>query len=575
MNKQRNSLVLLIFIMAFMSFTYIFFISESKSSAESFARKGNISLKNWNWSKDEIVKLNGMWRCYPNLLKDDIDEKDIPKFEKVPGSWEDYTDINLSPYGFCTYSLKVEGLKSLEIYGIELPDQVTAYNLFANNKKIASNGIVSNEFETYMPQWKPSTSVFQTDKNGQVELIMEIANFEYYTGGFWNSIKIGKVEDILSYSNKNKAIDMFIFSTEFIIGLFSLGLFFIYRKDKTTLFFAVLCFTNSFRTLLISQRLISHMGPQLSWYVFVRLEFLSAYIILPIWGLFIIHLFEIKKYSIYIKRFFYSYILFCFFLTLITPNKIYSSFIEPNKWFIILFALYFLFCIIRANINRQEGAEIMIYGVFGIIVSMVQEIFIRGPVSWMPFASLNFVICCLLITLQQFLSIIRKNDILEAKVILDPLTGLYNRAYLTKIENTFFSNNNNQNKYMMFLDLDRFKYINDTFGHKIGDFILQEMGGRLRNALRNTDIIFRYGGDEFIIIVTAENNNEIVKIAYRIIDEVKKTFVKDENVYNIGVSIGITKSDEKLNNIEALIKSSDKAMYIAKRNGGNQYHLCG
>ncbi|MCY6483863.1 GGDEF domain-containing protein [Clostridium aestuarii] len=573
MNKQRNSLVLLILLMAFMSLTYIFFISESKNSVASFASNGNLNLKNWDWSKDEIVELNGEWSFYPNLLKEDIDVNSVPKIEKVPGSWEDYTDIHLSPYGFCTYKLKVYGLKPLEIYGVELSDEATAYNLFANNKKIASNGVVSNKFKTYTPQWNPITSVFETDENGEVELIMEIANFDYYTGGFWNSIKIGKVEDILSYSNKNKMIDMFIFSTVFIIGLFSLGLFFIYRKDKTTLYFSVLCFTNSFRTLLINQRLISDMLTQLDWHMLTRLEFLTAYILLPIWGLFIVHLFEIKKYSIYIKRFFYSYILFCFFLTFITPNKVYSSFIEPNKWLSIIFTLYFLFCVVRANINRQEGAELMLYGVFGIIVSMLQEIFIRGPVSWLPFGSLNFVICCFLITLQQFLSIIRKNDILEAKVIIDPLTGLYNRAYINKIENALFSKQKNQNKYLMFLDLDRFKYINDTFGHKIGDFVLQKMGQRLRNVLKTTDIICRYGGDEFIIIVTAENNDEIAKITYRIINEVKKPFVKDENVYYVGISIGITKSNEKLNNIESLIKSSDEAMYKAKKNGGNQYYL--
>ncbi|MFD3157293.1 diguanylate cyclase [Haloimpatiens sp. FM7330] len=573
MKKQRSSLVLIILIMAFMLFTYILFISESKNTADNFATKGNVSFKNWNWNKDQIVALKGKWSCYPNLLKNDINENVVPNFEKVYGSWEDYTDIDLSPYGVCTYKLKVHGLKPLEIYGVELPDQAVAYNLFANNKKIASNGVVSKEPKTYIPQWNPTTSVFQTDENGEVELVMEIANFDYYTGGFWNSIKIGKVKDILSYSNKNKAKDMFIFSTVLTIALFSLGLFLIYRKDKTTLYFSILCFVISLRTLLVGQRLISDMLSQLNWHILVRAEFLTTYMILPVWGLFIVHLFEIKKYSKYIKRFFYSYIVFSLFITLITPNKVYSSFIEPNKWLSILFALYFLFCIIRANLNRQKGSELMLFGVFGIIVSLCQEIFIRGPVSWLPFGVLNFVICCLLITLQQFLTIIRKNDILEAKVILDPLTGLYNRAYLAKMEDDFFSKNKNENKYVMFLDLDRFKYINDTFGHKIGDFILQEMGERLRKILRSTDIICRYGGDEFIVIVTAENNNEIAKITHRIIDEVKKPFVKNENVYNIGVSIGIAKSTEKLNNIETLIKRSDKAMYKAKKNGGDQYYL--
>lgn len=572
MRKEYNRILPIIIVMIFMSMVYIFFIRESKNSVESFAKKGVINFEKWNWNENEIVQLKGQWNIYPNSLKNDMKIKSNFKTEKVPGSWEDYKDLKLSSYGCCTYSLVVKGLEPLKIYGIELEDEVTSYNLFANNKKIACNGIVSYEKKNYKPEWNPTTSVFQADDKGEVKFIMEIANFDYYTGGFWNSIKIGQVKDILDYTNKNKARDMFLFSSIFIIGFFSLGLFFIYKKDKTTVYFSILCFTLSLRILLTNERIISDMILNLSWYVLIKLEFLTAYTLMPTWGLFIAHLFQIKKYIVYMKRFFYCYIIFSFSIVLFTHNKIYSLFMEFNKWITIIFAICFLVYSIKINVERKKELEIIFYGVFCIIISIFQETFIRGPVSWVPFASLNFVLCCLILTLNQFFRIIRKKDILEAQVILDPLTHLYNRNYLNKIKDDFYEKSNNEKKYCMFLDLDHFKYINDTFGHKIGDFVLYEVGERLKLTLSDIDSICRYGGDEFIIILSSKCDMEIEKIANKIIDEIKKPFIKDEKKYFVGVSIGIAKENKMLN-MESLIKKSDKAMYIAKKSGGNRYYF--
>lgn len=123
----------------------------------------------------------------------------------------------------------------------------------------------------------------------------------------------------------------------------------------------------------------------------------------------------------------------------------------------------------------------------------------------------------------------------------------------------------------MFLDLDSFKAINDNYGHKIGDFILQEAGERFKSIIRKTDVICRYGGDEFIIILTAENDDEVHSIAKRIIEITRQPYNKDELSYYVGVSIGITKCEGNIHNIDHLIKRSDEAMYEAKNRGSNQY----
>ena len=571
MKKKQNNYIILIIIMILLIGIFTLFISESKCEIGCFGKNGILNLKNWDWTKNSIVEIDGEWNFYPNLFKEDLNAHTPSVVENVPHFWETDSNMKFSPYGFGTYKLKITGLKSKSIYGLEMPDEATAYTVFINNEKVASNGTVSKERRTYVPQWHPLTSVFQADENGDVEFIVEISNFDYHRGGFWKSIKIGTVNDILSDANKDKARDMFLFATIFIVGFFNLALFFMYKKDKTTLWFALFCFSMSIRIILTGQRLILDMTSIFGWNILVREDFLLGYVLLPIVGMFIMNLVEVKTCRIMMENFYKLFIISSFAATLIMPNYLYSCFLEPYNWLCILFGLYFTYLIVTSIKKRKVPTEFILLGILGIIVSILEELFNKTQVSWEPFASLNFVICFSIITFQQFLNIIKKNEVLEMKLILDPLTGLYNRTCLMELDEHYFDEHKNQNKYVMFLDLDRFKYINDTFGHKIGDYILQETGNRLKNILEPLDIICRYGGDEFIIIVTTNSLDEIVTIAEKIIQKIQQPFEKDGINYHISVSIGITESKGSIKSIASLIKSSDEAMYKAKANGRNQY----
>jgi diguanylate cyclase (GGDEF)-like protein len=572
MKKLQINLLLLIFVIISMTGIYIFFISESNESISCYnAQNGIISFEKLDWSKNKVIELNGEWQYYDSLLKDDLDLKTSSIIKTVPDYWEEDQDMKFSPYHFGTYKLKVEGLKQNGVYALEMPDQVTAYALFANNEKVASNGIVGKDKSTSVPQWKPMTSVFKTDSKGEVEFLMEVSNFDYYRGGFWNSIKIGNTSDIFDYNNKNIIREMFLFVAIFIVGLVSLGLFFIYKREKVTLYFGLFCFSMSSTILLTGQRLISNMISIFDWYTLVRLEYLAGYLLVPIFGLFAIELFEFKIYEDIIKRFLKLSIVFFFVVTLFATNHIFSAIMKPYKYGAIIFSFYIIYLIFKSIRNGQSGAKLILFGAFCMIVSLIQETFIGGPVSWVPFASLNFVICFLIITFKQFLEVIRRNDVLEMEVVLDPLTGLYNRSYLAKLNTDYLENKQNENIYVIFLDLDRFKHINDTFGHKIGDLILKKTARRLKNIIGNKGTICRYGGDEIIIIINNISKDEIIKIAKRIITSITKPIEMDNSSYEIGVSIGIAESEFNTRNIKTVIRRSDEAMYKAKKNGGNQY----
>lgn len=378
MNKLQSKLLILIFVIVSMSGIYIFFISESNASISYFSKEGILNLEKVDWSKDKIIELNGEWKYYNNLFKEDLNIETPFTIKKVPDFWEEDSDMNFSPYNFGTYKLKITGLKQEEIYALEMPDQVTSYSLFANNEKIASNGIVGKESSTSVPQWKPMTSVFKTDAQGEVEFVMEISNFHYSRGGFWNSIKIGNVNDILTDNSRNSTREMFLCTSIFIVGLVSLGLFFIYKREKTTLYFGLFCFCMSFTILITGQRLITNMISSLSWDILTRIEYLLGYLIVPLFALFILQLFEIKHYKVIMERFLKIIIILFFTVTLLAPNYVYSAIQEPYKYGTIIFSIYLIYLVFKGIKNGQSGAKLMLFAIWGMLVSLLQETFIRG-----------------------------------------------------------------------------------------------------------------------------------------------------------------------------------------------------
>ncbi|CDQ10220.1 Diguanylate cyclase [Acidithiobacillus ferrivorans] len=149
----------------------------------------------------------------------------------------------------------------------------------------------------------------------------------------------------------------------------------------------------------------------------------------------------------------------------------------------------------------------------------------------------------------------------------DPLTGLPNRAYLTpRLAEARARSVRQKNLFALgVLDLDGFKAVNDTLGHKAGDWILQEVSTRWKNVLRASDALIRLGGDEFVILVeNLENYDVLAQILDRIKEVTDKPYIYDDHKIQIGVSLGLTIFPFDDASAEALIHHADQALYVAK-----------
>lgn len=162
---------------------------------------------------------------------------------------------------------------------------------------------------------------------------------------------------------------------------------------------------------------------------------------------------------------------------------------------------------------------------------------------------------------------------LQMMALYDNLTGLPNRAHFNKKIDGLIEDK--IGFALFFMDLDGFKHVNDTYGHDVGDAVLQTASKRFLKSVRKMDFIARMGGDEFTAILIGANEIGAEKVAQKILAEIGRDIKVSHYSCNIGVSIGISVYPEDSPCLDELVKLSDDMMYEAKRAGKNTYKIYG
>ncbi|MRH42066.1 diguanylate cyclase [Aquibacillus halophilus] len=169
-------------------------------------------------------------------------------------------------------------------------------------------------------------------------------------------------------------------------------------------------------------------------------------------------------------------------------------------------------------------------------------------------------------TMAVFLAHSIELDILAHQ---DSLTGLNNRYFLQNYIDTLPMESK---VAIIFIDLDGFKLVNDSYGHKEGDAILFQVAERIRECVRAKDILCRYAGDEFIIMLQEDVNEAYTRtLSDLIISQFRRPFIINGDELGLSVSIGISIGENKDRNIEKLVAEADLAMYYSKNNGKDRY----
>lgn len=219
--------------------------------------------------------------------------------------------------------------------------------------------------------------------------------------------------------------------------------------------------------------------------------------------------------------------------------------------------------------SNRSALKMMNRDSLSCIDSQGEKFFARISISNIILDGQNYALA----TLHDFTTIEQRIDKLKNDSFIDVLSGFYNRRYLDDVVLTKHKNMPDmQNLGMLYIDIDRFKPINDTFGHTIGDLVIEETTRRIRCSLRSCDLLFRVGGDEFLVILRFQGpiekkasilNNITNKLYYNI----REPMLIREHTFTIELSMGAGLYPEHSDSLEKLILKSDKAMYYSKKSG--------
>src|SRR5687767_2628693 len=164
---------------------------------------------------------------------------------------------------------------------------------------------------------------------------------------------------------------------------------------------------------------------------------------------------------------------------------------------------------------------------------------------------------------------------LEHQANYDALTGLPNRNLLhDRLRQAVYSQREKRAIAVVFMDLDHFKFVNDSLGHSTGDVLLKAMAERLRTVLREGDTVGRVGGDEFVLILHDQSNEEVIyRAMQRIVAKVSEPLMIDGKELYVSCSAGISIYPQDGRDVETLLKNADAAMYRAKEHGRNNFQF--
>jgi diguanylate cyclase (GGDEF)-like protein/PAS domain S-box-containing protein len=183
---------------------------------------------------------------------------------------------------------------------------------------------------------------------------------------------------------------------------------------------------------------------------------------------------------------------------------------------------------------------------------------------------------CLLMALHNIDDRKRMQDAMRHRAMHDSLTNLPNRAmFIEALDRGLRRSRRRRNRMsVLFIDLDRFKVINDTLGHAAGDQLLQSVAERLRSAVRDSDLVARLGGDEFVVLIEEHGGpEEVMIVAQKILTLLDRPVLVDWREVHVSCSIGIASYPDDGEEVDALVKNADIAMYQAKERGRNNFQF--
>ncbi len=302
------------------------------------------------------LPLNGTWKWYWQQLRRPSDPERGFEYTAFPQGWNNNTwhQQAVGSQGYATYELTVLLPTQPGPLMLELPDQYSAYVLFINGKLVAQNGQPGTDETSTIPYWS-SQLISLPDSSRTLHLMLQVANFHHSKGGPYKSLVLGDAARMQRSYDLTWASDFFLAGCLFMGGLFFLGLFLFGSNDRSILYFSLFCLFYSYRIVGSDQYVLHTLLPGLSWFLTLRLEYLSLYLAVAVFVLYTWSLYPDDSHPIVMKGLAWT----CFALAasvLILPPILFSQLISPFLVLVIGSVGYAVYVYTVAARHNRPGA---------------------------------------------------------------------------------------------------------------------------------------------------------------------------------------------------------------------------
>ncbi len=325
---------------------------------------GQIDLANIDFSTLKIIDLHGNWDFY---WKDFIDSPNSHSTKrdqiKVPGQWQK-SDYDL--YGYGTYHVKIILPENNPFpLSISLTDISSAYRVILNGNIIESTGYIGKTENESIPFLLHKIIPIPTYSR-EIDLYIQVSNFHHSLAGIWGTVKIGNSSYMNSASRRNFVLDIIVFSSLVIMGVYHIGLFLGRKKDTSPIFFGTFCLLISLRTITINDRIIFDAIPLIPFWLVHKIEYISFFYGALVFMQFIKSLFP-DEFNIKIFRIISTVLIPCNLIVIFFPMQYYSKVITLVQITVLFEIIQVIRVLIIAAKNKKFGARLFLIGftIFG------------------------------------------------------------------------------------------------------------------------------------------------------------------------------------------------------------------
>ncbi len=536
--------------------------------------------------KNSIVKLNGEWEFYPGRLitPDEFQSMHVSDMVmlRVPGDWNSIQKDR----GFGTYRVKVLLPDRNTNYSIKLLWVKSVAKVWIDNNFLFEQGVIRDPVERSTPGDYITISDFRPDKE-DFYITIQVANYQDRRGGLCFPVSIAP--PVVMYNNEMRAtfISTFIIGALAIVMLFHFALHYYFRRFSLNLYISFACFMVILRLFVLSDSIyIYSLISPLGYDLLVRIEFTGFLLVFISLMQFFIRLYSDDGRSRFKSILFWGGV----------SSVIYSAFmpvyyvklaLPAFQGYVLAVTVYLILSPLRRGVERNlSGAKIYFAIVFAGLLSFINDVVYFLSSRGLPNISGYFFFIFLaghFVVVSIYFSDLFKNNLslveeisLKKNIVsrlsflssTDPLTELFNRRFFDNyIEGKIKDYRKGESLWLVIFDLDFFKNVNDDFGHNAGDAVLKEVSRLSRGLMRTGDVLCRWGGEEFAIVISGMGRSGIAQFTERIRESLENHVFPVNRKITASFGVAFYNGNEPATE---LAHRADKALYMAKKSGRNK-----